>query len=81
MPPAAFPLELQRGELDLLHPWLERAPPRCTCRARPAFGVQLALEEAVANLARHALLPTDDRPIVVVARGDRDAFTLVVEDA
>jgi serine/threonine-protein kinase RsbW len=67
-------------ELSRLYPWLDR---EAAARAVPAAitqKMQVALEEAVMNVAMHAYGPGGDGAITIRLLLQGDAATLVIED-
>jgi serine/threonine-protein kinase RsbW len=72
--------EFRRHELDQLHPWFDAVGAKLQLAAPVVFAAQIALEEVVGNIARHALPPGDPQPIVVSAAGSPEHLVLVVED-
>jgi serine/threonine-protein kinase RsbW len=72
--------EFRRHELDQLHPWFDAAGAELHLASPVVFAAQIALEEVVGNIARHALPPGDLRPIAVSAVISSEHLVLVVED-
>ena len=75
-----FRCVFRRDELDRLHPWFDAVGAELHLAAPLAFAVQVAIEEAAGNIARHALRPGDLRPIVMSVTGSQEYLILVVED-
>ena len=69
------------AELARLHSWLETEARERVMPDRVLFGMQVALEEAVMNVAMHAFAPDSPGEIEVRFDAVPDAATLVIEDA
>jgi sigma-B regulation protein RsbU (phosphoserine phosphatase) len=78
------PSELRIGTLqsDLarLYPWLDELTAARGWPSRFMNGMQVALEEAVMNVAMHAFPPAQVGQIVITFEANDQTVTLVVED-
>jgi anti-sigma regulatory factor (Ser/Thr protein kinase) len=67
-------------DLARLYSWLDAAAAEQGLPATILYGMHVALEEAVANVAKHAFPPGEYGDIAVTLRREPDAALLEVED-
>jgi len=67
------------SELGQLAAWVEEVSRHAGLTADMAFGLQLCIEEAVANVVMYGGAP-DDSPIIVQIQQVRDGVTATIED-
>jgi anti-sigma regulatory factor (Ser/Thr protein kinase) len=76
-------LQLTKAPADLarLHPWLDESAARHNLTAKLLEAMHIALEEAVMNVAMHAVLPADAPEILVQFTAGTGLAEMVIEDA
>jgi anti-sigma regulatory factor (Ser/Thr protein kinase) len=83
--PDEAPEELQittdLADLARLYPWLDEAAARHNLAPKLLEAMHVVLEEAVMNVAMHAILPDDAREILVSFAAAGGLAELVIEDA